>query len=76
MFLNWGPGISSEAGAVNANYLLLELVTVGLILNDLRLGRSQAPFVLTLILFATNHAFFATASDMARPSATVKESGF
>jgi len=65
MFLNWAPGISSEAGAVHTNYFLFEIVTAGLILNDLRLGRLQAPFVLTLILFATNHVFFATASDLA-----------
>jgi hypothetical protein len=65
MFLHGGPGISSEAGAVNANYFQLEIFTAGLIFNDLRLGRLQVPFVLTLILFATNHVFFATASDLA-----------
>lgn len=65
MFLNWAPGISSEAGAVSANYLLLEIVTAGLILNDLRLGQVRVPFVLTLILFATNHVFFVAAPDLA-----------
>lgn len=65
MFLNWAPGISSETDAVNANYFLFEMVTAGLILNDLRLGQLRAPFVLTLILFGTNHLFFATAADLA-----------
>ena len=65
MFLNWGPGISSPPDAVNANYILFEIVTAGLILNDLRLGRVHAPFVLTLILFGTNHVFFATAANLA-----------
>jgi hypothetical protein len=65
MFLNWAPGISSGPDAVNANYFLFEMVTAGLILNDLRLGQLRAPFVLTLILFGTNHIFFATARDLA-----------
>lgn len=65
MFLNWAPGISSEAGAVHANYFLFEIVTAVLILNDLRWGGVRAPFVLTLILFATNHIFFVTAADLA-----------
>ena len=65
IFLNWGPGPWSPFDAVHANYILFEIVTVGLILNDLRLGRLRAPFVLTLILFATNHVFFARALDLA-----------
>ncbi len=60
IFRYWVPGIL----AVNANFIFLEVFTAALILNDLRLGRIRAPFVLTLALFVSNHVLYWTAADM------------
>ena len=60
IFRDWVLGISMA----NANFIFLEVLTVGLILNDLRLGRIRAPFVLTLALFVSNHVLYWTAADM------------
>ncbi len=59
IFRDWVPGIS----AANANFIFLEVLMVALILNDLRLGRIRAPFVLTLALFVSNHVLYWTAAD-------------
>ncbi len=64
IFQDWVLGISSFPMAANANFIFLEVLTVGLILNDLRLGRIRAPFVLTLALFVSNHVLLWTAADM------------
>ena len=58
------PWISRFPMAANANFILLEVFTVALILNDLRLGRIRAPFVLLLTLFVSNHVLYWTAADL------------
>ncbi len=64
IFRDWILGMSRFPMAANANFILLEVFTVALILNDLRLGRIRAPFVLLLALFVSQHVLFWTAADM------------
>jgi len=64
IFRDWVPGISRFPMAANANFIFLEVITAALILNDLRLGRIRAPFVLALALFVSNHVLYWTAADM------------
>lgn len=65
IFLNWVPGLSTLSASSNANFILLEVTALALILNDLRLGRIRAPFVILLALFGVNHIMFLTVSDTA-----------
>lgn len=60
IFINWIPWVGDPP---NANFILLEIVTIALILNDRRLGAIRAPFVLTLALFMSHHALYWTAAD-------------
>ena len=65
IFLFWITGLSNLDAAVTGSYVFLELVTLALILNDLRIGRIRAPFVLTLALIMGAHVMYWTAADMA-----------
>ena len=60
IFINWIPWVGNPP---NANFILLEILTIALILNDRRLGTIRAPFVVTLALFLSYHALYWTASD-------------
>ena len=60
IFINWIPWVGNPP---HANFILLEILTIALILNDRRLGAIRAPFVLTLALFMSNHALYWTAAD-------------
>ncbi len=65
IFLNWVPGLSTLPASSNANFILLEVTALALILNDLRLGKIRAPFVVLLVLFSVNHIMFLTVPDSA-----------
>ncbi len=62
IFINWIPWVGNPP---NANFILLEILTIALILNDRRLGTIRAPFVVTLGLFLGYHALYWTAADWA-----------
>ncbi len=64
VFLNWVPGLGTVGAAGNATFVMFELIAIALILNDRRLGRVRAPFIMFLGLFAINHLFFVSAPDL------------
>lgn len=61
IFLN--AGLSSLSASTNANFILQEVVAIALILNDLRLGKIRAPFVVLLVLTGVSHIMFLTVSE-------------
>ena len=65
IFIVWLPGFEALAPAGHAGFILTELMTVALILNDWRLGRVWAPYPVFLILFGINHFLFEYAAGMA-----------
>jgi hypothetical protein len=52
------PELSGFVAAVNMEFIFAVLILVALILNDRRIGRIRAPFVITLVLLACRHAVF------------------
>jgi len=63
IFQNWVPGFSSLSSATHAGVVVVEVATIGLILNDRRIGRIRAPFVVVLLLIALLHAMLWKAPD-------------
>ncbi len=52
------PEMLGVVAAVNKEFVFLTLITIALILNDRRVGRIRAPFVITLVLLACRHVVF------------------
>ncbi len=52
------PELSGFVAAVNTEFAFGMLITIALILNDRRIGRIRAPFVITLVLLACRHVVF------------------
>ncbi len=52
------PDLSGFVAAEYASFVFGALLTVGLILNDRRIGRIRAPFVITLILLICREILF------------------
>jgi hypothetical protein len=52
------PDMSGFVAAENASFIFVALLTVALILNDRRIGRIWAPFVITLVLLACRQVVF------------------
>jgi len=52
------PELSGFVAAVNTEFVFGMLITIALILNDRRVGRIRAPFVIMLVLLACRHVVF------------------
>ena len=56
IFRNWVPGFSSLSSATHAGLVVVDIAIIGLILNDRRIGKIRAPYVVVLLLLALVHA--------------------
>ncbi len=52
------PEMLGVVAAVNKEFVFLRLITIALVLNDRRIGRIRAPFVILLVLLACRHVVF------------------
>lgn len=58
IFRNWIPGFTSLSAATHAGIVVVELATIGLIVNDRRMGKIRTPFVVVFLLSAFLHVMF------------------
>lgn len=64
VFFFWVPGFESFVAAEHANFTVLGVVTVALILGDWKSGRVRAPYPILFGLLVLNQLFFAMGYEM------------